>query len=91
MANIFVLADPKVVYIYSGLTEPKNDQTTKDLSENALIETLKRADYALRIRSLFHKIASGCYYEENRPDFDPDQTVDVWLLDQPQGIAQCID
>jgi hypothetical protein len=90
VANIFVLADPKDVYIYSGLTEPKNEQKIKELSENALIETLKRADYALRIRSLFHKIASGCYYEENRSEFDPDQTVDAWLLDNLRALRNSL-
>jgi hypothetical protein len=90
VANIFVLADPAVVYLYSGLTEPKDDQTKKELYENALIETLKRADYALRIRSLLHKIASGCYYEENRSAFDPDQTVDAWLLDNLRALRNSL-
>ncbi|MFH2058838.1 MAG: N-6 DNA methylase [Pseudomonadota bacterium] len=90
VANILVLADPTYVYIYSGLTKPKNDQTKEELSENALINTLKRADYTLRIRSLFHKIASGSYYEENRPDFDPDQTVDVWLLDNLRALRDSL-
>ena len=90
VANILVLADPTFVYIYSGLTKPKNDQTTKELSENALIETLKHADYTLRIRSLFHQIASGSYYEENRFDFDPDQTVDAWLLDNLRALRNSL-
>src|SRR3989339_615864 len=90
VANILVLADPTFVYIYSGLTKPKNDQTTKELSENALIETLRHADYTLRIRSLFHKIASGAYYEEYRSDFDPDQTVDAWLLDNLRALRNSL-
>ncbi|WP_319522239.1 DNA methyltransferase [uncultured Desulfosarcina sp.] len=90
VANILVLADPTFVYIYSGLTKPRNDKASKELGENALIETLKRADYTLRIRSLFHKIASGCYYEENRPDFDPDQTVDAWLLDNLRALRNSL-
>ena len=90
VANILVLADPTFVYIYSGLTKPRNDQTTKELSENALIDTLKHADYTLRIRSFFHKIASGAYYEENKSDFDPDQTVDAWLLDNLRALRNSL-
>jgi len=90
VANILVLADPTSVYIYSGLTKPGNDQTTKEFRENALIQTLKHADYTLRIRSLFHKIASGSYYEENRSDFDPDQTVDAWLLDNLRALRNSL-
>jgi len=90
VANILVLADPTSVFIYSGLTKPQNDQANKDTADHALIETLKRADYVHRIQTLFHDLATGHYYEKNRPVFDPDQTVDAWLSDNLRALRNAL-
>ena len=90
VANILVLADPTSVNIYSGLTKPQNDQTQNTDDENERIETLSRADYVFRIRSLFHELASGHYYERKRKYFDPDQTVDAWLLDNLRALRNTL-
>lgn len=65
VANVLVLADPTSVNVYSGLTKPQNEQSDNDTAENSLIETLARADYVQRIRTLFHDLATGHYYERN--------------------------
>ncbi|MBA4368852.1 MAG: hypothetical protein C0403_14590 [Desulfobacterium sp.] len=90
VANILVLADPTSVYIYSGLTKPENDQTNKGAADNALIETLERVDYVQRIRTLYHDLATGNYYKEKRKVFDPDQTVDAWLLDNLRALRNAL-
>jgi hypothetical protein len=86
VANILVLADPTSVYLYSGLTTPQNEQTIEDKEDYALIETLSLADYTQRIQTLFHDLATGHYYEKKRSCFDPDQTVDSWLLDNLRAL-----
>lgn len=90
VANILVLVDPTSVYIYSGLTKPQNEQSNGDAAENALIETLNHADYVQRIQTLFHDLATGHYYEKKRPFFDPDQTVDSWLLDNLRSLRNAL-
>lgn len=90
VANILVLADPKSVYLYSGLTNPKKEPSNKDFGENALIEKLKCADYVLRIKTFFHDLASGHYYEKKQSFFDPQQTVDAWLLDNLRALRDTL-
>jgi len=90
VANILVLADPTSVYLYSGLTKPQNEQTIEDKEESALIETLSLADYTQRIQTLFHDLATGHYYEKKRSCFDPDQTVDSWLLDNLRALRNAL-
>ena len=90
VANILVLADPTSVYLYSGLTKPQNDQTIGDKEENALIETLSLADYTQRIQTLYHDLATGHYYEKKQSCFDPDQTVDSWLLDNLRALRNAL-
>lgn len=80
LANVLVLADPVSVYIYSGLVKPSEDHPEKHAAEASLIKTLERADYVQRIQTLYHRLATGNFYEENRKFFDPDQSVDSWLL-----------
>lgn len=90
VANILVLADPTTVNIYSGLTKPQNEQSDSNVAKDAMIETLERADYVQRIRTLFHDLATGHYYEKNRPGFDPNQTVDAWLLDNLRALRNAL-
>lgn len=90
VANILVLTDPTSVYLYSGLTKPQNEQTIEDKGDSALIETLSLADYRQRIQTLFHDLATGHYYEKKRSCFDPDQTVDSWLLDNLRALRNAL-
>lgn len=80
LANVLVLVDPVTVFIYSGLVKPLEDHADGKAAEAALIETLERAEYVRRIRNLYHELGTGDFYEKNRAYFDPDQSVDSWLL-----------
>jgi len=92
VANVLVLADPTSVYIYSGLAKPTGDHPDEKARENALVETLLKADYIQRIPSLYHDLATGHYYETqtHREHFDPDQSVDSWLLDNLRDLRNAL-
>ena len=66
------------------------NNTIEDNEENALIETLSLADYTQRIQTMFHDLATGHYYEKKRSFFDPDQTVDSWLLDNLRALRNAL-
>lgn len=89
VANILVLADATAVYIYSGLAKPQRDRSDEE-EENSLVEILKQADYVQRIQSFYHGLATGNYYEVNRVCFDPDQSVDSWLLDNLRSLRDAL-
>ncbi len=90
VANILVLADPVSVFIYSGLARPCKDDMDHAAAENALVRSLKLTDYVQRIRSLYHDLASGHYYEENQKYFEPSQAVDAWLLDNLRALRDTL-
>lgn len=90
VANILVLADPTSVYIYSGLAKPQKEHSDKKRRENALVEILTLAEYVQRIQSLYYELATGRYYEVNRKHFDPDQSVDSWLLDNLRALRDVL-
>jgi len=81
VANVLVILDPAHAYIYSGLARPLEDATTVN-DEPALVETLERASYAARIKSIYHQLATGRYYQdEHARHFDPSQAVDAYLIE----------
>jgi len=90
VANILVLIDPTAVYLYSGLTRPQNGQPDESAVENTLIDKLTIARYTRQIQTLYHAIASGHYYEENRPWFNPDQTVDPLLMENLRALRNAL-
>jgi len=90
VANVLVLVDPTTVYIYSGLARPAKDDTDQTAAKNALVETLALADYARRIQSLYHALATGQYYEANHSHFDPAQAVDARLLDNLRTLRDAL-
>lgn len=89
VANVLVLADPTTVYIYSGLARPVRDSSDKKVEE-ALVQTVSSADYRLQIQSFYHALATGRFYEVNRAHFDPDQSVDSWLLDNLRALRDAL-
>ena len=90
VANVLVLADPTSVYIYSGLAKPISEPSDKEAEEHSLVETLTQADYVQRLQSLYHRLATGHYYEANRKHFDPAQSVDSWLLDNLRALRNVL-
>lgn len=89
VANVLVLADPETVYIYSGLTKPQR-QPDEDGEVAALVETLKQTTYVLQLETLFHELATGHYYEANKAQFDPNQSVDAYLLDNLSALRDTL-
>ncbi|MCF8083883.1 MAG: N-6 DNA methylase [Deltaproteobacteria bacterium] len=90
VANILVLADPKTVYIYSGLDTPPRDESDIVDRKKGLVEVFKLVDYAQRIQSLFHDLATGHYYEARQDYFDPEQAVDSWLLNNLRALRSAL-
>ncbi len=79
IATILVVITPQDVFIYSGLAYPTNDEKEVD-KEHRLVQTIKIASKALELRQIIRKIETGQFYTDNKDYFDPDKTVDQYLL-----------
>ena len=90
VANILVLADPTTVYIYSGLARPARDDLDQAAAEEALVQTIPMVDYVNQIQSLYHALATGHYYEKHQAHFDPDQAVDMRLLNNLRILREAL-
>lgn len=89
ICNLLVLADPITVYIYSGLGTPPQDD--KDIGKGkGLVEELAHVEYIHRIQTLYHDLATGHYYETHYQKFDPEQSVDSWLLDNLKALRNAL-
>ncbi len=90
VANILVLIDPQNVFIYSGLAQPQNEKCDDISDETALVETLTQVKYVQQIQTLYHRLATGHYYESHQPYFNPDHTVDSCLLDHLRDLRDAL-
>lgn len=79
IAKILVLVDPETVYLYSGLAVPGKPGSGIG-NDKKLIETLRLADYTLRLHDFYIQLATGQYYQDRPNKFDPTQSVDSYLL-----------
>ncbi len=79
LASVLVIADPVSVQIYSGMARPTNPQSAK-IEAVSLVETLDHAEYSLNIQSFMLRLATGSYYQEHAKIFNPEATVDSYLL-----------
>ncbi len=86
VANILVLADPTSVFIYSGLAKPLHDSSDDEAIKAVLVDTMSKAAYALQVQTFYRSLTTGYYYEKKRNYFDPDQSVDRWLLDNLRAL-----
>lgn len=89
VANILVLADPQSIYIYSGLAKPSNEDSGKE-DEDALVKTLTYAEYLQGLKSFHHNLATGHFYTENQRHFNPNDSVDAWLLDNLRSLRNAL-
>lgn len=91
VANVLVLADPQSVYIYSGLAKPA-DESKESENEDALVQTLAYVDYVQNIKLFQYALATGHYYTEaeNLKYFDPNDSVDSWLLDNLRSLRDAL-
>lgn len=89
VANILVLADPQSIYIYSGLAKPSSEDSDKE-DEDALVKTLTYAEYLQGLKSFHHNLATGHFYAENQRHFNPNDSVDAWLLDNLRSLRNAL-
>ena len=90
VANVLVLADPVSVHIYSGLAKPQKEHSDEDEAHHALVEMLALTDYVQQIQPFYHKLATGHYYETKKRHFDPNNSVDSWLLDNLRAFRNAL-
>ncbi|MBN1906562.1 MAG: N-6 DNA methylase [Deltaproteobacteria bacterium] len=89
ICNLLVLTDPTTVYIYSGLGTPPQDDNDIEKGKG-LVEELTLVEYVHRIKAMYHDLASGHYYETHYQKFDPEQSVDSWLLDNLKALRNAL-
>lgn len=77
--TLLVVVDPAFVYVFSSMVLPSVDEGNVD-SHQALVERLDRVANVLEECQLVTRVASGQYYREHAPKFQPSNTVDQHLL-----------
>lgn len=76
LATLLVVRSPDEVQVFSSLAEPaKEDSAIED--EHRLVETLKLTSELL---SFVRRVQTGQIYRDNPKSFQPDKTVDKFLL-----------
>ena len=79
IATILVLADPVSVSLYSGLAVPTGPGEMP--TGKTLIETVRLAEYAVRIREFYLQLATGC---QSALKIDPPSASKI---DPPQAVV----
>lgn len=79
-ATLLVVVDPAFVYVFSSMVLPSVDEVGNVDSHHALVEKLDRVANVLEECQLVTRVASGQYYREHAPKFQPSNTVDQHLL-----------
>ena len=90
IANILILIDPQNVYIYSGLAQPSNEKCVDIPDELALVNILTKVEYTQQIQTLYRRLATGHFYESHQSYFNPEHTVDSWLLDHLRNLRNSL-
>jgi hypothetical protein len=82
IATVLILRDPVQVRVFSSMTKPVNPVTATDAEmEDRLVEKLELATVASWAERFYVQLGTGSYYAGTRSrNFDPDQTVDAYLL-----------
>ena len=81
-AKILILQDPQMLYVFSGMVRPYDDIEESIESHEALVEKLNRAADTLDHYQLFERISSGEYFRSRPEKFNPEGTVDHYLIAQ---------
>ena len=80
VAQTLVVADPRMVRIFSGLAKPqKNDAPLSDKA--TLVKELSRLEFAQNIDAFCQANANGAWYAEHAPHYQSGSSVDAYLLD----------
>jgi hypothetical protein len=82
VASILLLRDSTTVRVFSSMTKPVNPATATDAEmEDRLVEKLHLATLGSWAQRFYLQLGTGHYYAGGRKTkFDPEQTVDAYLL-----------
>jgi hypothetical protein len=92
VATILLLRDPREVRVFSSMTKPANPDTATDADmEQRLVEKLDLATQASWAQRFYIRLGTGHYYGETRvAKFDPEQTVDAYLLTNLAAVRDAL-
>lgn len=90
IATVLLLRDPQRSRIFSSMTPPADPETATDADiEQRLVETIDlatQASWAARVEKLYLRIGTGAFYRQHETKFDPNQTVDAYLLENLAAV-----
>jgi hypothetical protein len=83
VATVLLLRDPEKVCVFSSMTKPIEPSTAKKADiDDRLVETVNLATQATWAERFYLRLATGQYYSGvNETKFDPQQSVDAYLID----------
>ncbi len=79
LATVLVLVDPYTVRVFSGMAYPVRDEIP-DQCSSSLVETLDVTNAALGLQRIATQLATGQFYRRHAEFFNPERTVDAYLL-----------
>lgn len=91
LATTFLLREPGRVRVFSALCRPLpvDHATEETVQRDLLVESIELATQAAwhgRALRLYEELATGHYYARYPAKFDPEQTVDAYLLSNLQAL-----
>jgi hypothetical protein len=85
IATVLLLRDPHRARVFSSMTPPANPATASDADvDHRLVETINlatQATWETDAEKFYLRIATGAFYREHETKYDPEQTVDAYLLE----------
>lgn len=92
VASILLLRDPKTVRVFSSMTKPVNPVTATDAEmEDRLVEQLNIATFGSWAQRFYLQLGTGHYYAgDHKAKFDPEQTVDAYLLSNLAAVRDVL-
>jgi len=90
IATVLLLLDPSHARVFSSMTTPVDPEKATDADiEKRLVETIDlatQANRATRLEKLYFRIGTGAFYRQHDDKFDPQQTVDAYLLENLAAV-----
>ncbi len=90
IATVLLLRDPHRARVFSSMTAPVDPETATDTDiDQRLVETLDlgtQASWAARLEKLYLRIGTGAFYRQHEDKYDPEQTVDAYLLENLAAV-----
>jgi len=80
VAQTLVVADPRTVRIFSGLSKPQKDNSPIS-NQETLVKEFSRLGFAQQIDSFCQAVANGNWYAKHAGHYQSGSSVDAYLLD----------